>query len=86
MEISILNGSLSSMWPASFASLSFVQLASLGSFACLDSGPGTLFLFLSLSWVLSFYKVRQGFIIIMVLCHVVHVKNWGKKKKRGIRP
>ncbi len=32
------------------------------SFACLDSGPCTLFPFLSLSGVLSFYKVWQGFI------------------------
>ncbi len=50
----LLSGSLSSLWPASF-----------GLFACL---PGLwslppLFPFLSLSWVLSFYKVWQGFII-----------------------
>jgi hypothetical protein len=33
--------------------------ASFGLFACLDFGPGPLFPFLSLSWVLSFYEVWQ---------------------------
>ncbi len=35
-----------------------------GSFACLDFGPCSLFLFLTCSWVLSFYKVWLGFIIL----------------------
>jgi hypothetical protein len=36
----------------------------LGLFACLDFSPSCcLFHFLSLSWVLSFYGVLQGFII-----------------------
>jgi hypothetical protein len=52
VEGSVLSGSLSSLWPASFA-----------PFACLDFGPCPLFLFLSIAWVLSFYKVWQGFII-----------------------
>jgi hypothetical protein len=30
-----------------------------GLFVCLDFGAGPLFLFLSLSWVLSFYEVWQ---------------------------
>jgi len=34
----------------------------LGCFDCLDFCPCPLFPFLSLSWVLSFYKVWQGFI------------------------
>jgi hypothetical protein len=42
---------LSSLWPA------FV-----GLLACLDFGPGSLFRFLALPWVLSLYKVWQGFI------------------------
>jgi hypothetical protein len=37
----------------------FTLAASFGLFACLDFGPGTFFLFLSLSWVLSFYEVWQ---------------------------
>jgi len=51
----VLDGSLSSWWIASF-----------GLFVCLDFSPDPLFLFLSLSlsWVLSFYKIWQGFIII----------------------
>jgi hypothetical protein len=36
-----------------------------GSFVYFDSCPCALFSFLSLSWVLSFYKVLQGFIIIL---------------------
>jgi hypothetical protein len=47
-----ISGSTTSLSPASF-----------GLFACLDFGPCTLFLFFSLSWVLSFHKVWQGFII-----------------------
>jgi hypothetical protein len=35
-----------------------------GLIACLDFSPCTLFLSLSLSWVPSFHKVWQGFIII----------------------
>jgi hypothetical protein len=42
----------SSLWPAYF-----------WLFVWLDFGPCPLFLFLSLSWVLSFYKGWQGFII-----------------------
>jgi hypothetical protein len=34
--------------------------------ACLDFGPSPLFLLLSLSWVLSFCKVWQGFIIYYI--------------------
>jgi hypothetical protein len=52
VEVSVLSGSITFLWPASF-----------GLFAYLDFGPCPLFLFLSLSWVLSFYKVWQGFII-----------------------
>jgi hypothetical protein len=51
VEGPVLSGSLFSLWPASF-----------GLFACLDFGSCLLFVFLSLSWVLSFYKVWQGFI------------------------
>jgi hypothetical protein len=71
------------LW-GSFASLSFVQLASLRLF-CLPGLRSLHFVFFfSLSWVLSFYKVWQGFIIIMVLCHVIKI---GKKEnERGIRP
>ncbi len=85
MKISILNGSFPPCGPplwGSFASLSFMWLASLGSFACLNCGLCTLFLFLFLSWVLSFYKVWQVFIIIMVLCHVIHIKDWKKRKRK----
>jgi hypothetical protein len=32
----------------------------LGLFACLNFGPCPLFLFLSFSWVLSFYEVTHG--------------------------
>jgi hypothetical protein len=42
--------------------LAYVLSASFGLVACLDFGPCPLFLFLALSWVLSFYKVWQGFI------------------------
>jgi hypothetical protein len=52
MEDWVLSGSFTYFWPASF-----------GLFACLDFGPGPLFLFLSISWVLYFYKGWQGFII-----------------------
>jgi hypothetical protein len=53
-----------------FSSILVVPLLSCGSplwgsFACLDFGPCSLFLFLSCSWVLSFYKVWQGFIILV---------------------
>ncbi len=40
-------------------SFAFFWPASFGLFACLDFGPCPLFLFLSLSWVLSFYEVWQ---------------------------
>jgi hypothetical protein len=46
MESSVLSGSLSSLWPTSFA-----------LFPCPDFGPCLLFFFLSLSRVHSFYKV-----------------------------
>jgi len=46
VKVSVLSGSLASLWPASF-----------GLHACLDFGPCPKFLFLSLAWVLSFYKV-----------------------------
>jgi hypothetical protein len=36
---------------------SLLWAASFGMFACLDFGPCHLFLFLSLAWVVSFYKV-----------------------------
>jgi hypothetical protein len=49
VKVSVLNGSITSLWPASFA-----------LFAWLDFGPCPLFLFLSLSWVLSFDQVWQG--------------------------
>jgi len=55
VEVLVFSGSLTSLW-----------LASFGPFACLDFGPGPLFLFLSLSWVLSFYKVGQGFITCLL--------------------
>jgi hypothetical protein len=55
VEVSVLSGSHTSLCPASF-----------GLFACLDFGACPLFLFLSLSWVLSFYKVRQGFITCLL--------------------
>jgi hypothetical protein len=48
VEVSVLT----SMWHASF-----------GLFACLDFGPCCLFLFLTLSWVLSFLEVWQGFLL-----------------------
>ncbi len=51
MEVLVFGGSLASLW-----------LTSSGLFACLDFGPCPLFLFLSLSWVFSFYDVWQGFI------------------------
>jgi hypothetical protein len=38
---------------------------SFGLFACLDFGLSPLFIFLPLSWVLSFYKVWQGFIKVL---------------------
>jgi hypothetical protein len=44
VKVSVLSGSLTSLWPASF-----------GLHACLDFGPCPKFLFLSLAWVLSFY-------------------------------
>ncbi len=44
------------MWPASFR-----------LFACLDFDSCPFFPFLSFSWVLSFYEVWQGFIIIIFL-------------------
>jgi hypothetical protein len=44
VKVSILSGTLSFLWPASF-----------GLFPCLDFGPCPLFLFLSLGWVLSFF-------------------------------
>jgi hypothetical protein len=34
-------------------------------FACLDFGPSPLFIFLPLSWVLSFYKLWKAFIIFL---------------------
>jgi hypothetical protein len=48
MEVLVLSGFLASLWAASFR-----------LFACLDFGPCPLFLFLSLSWVLSFYEVQN---------------------------
>jgi hypothetical protein len=50
VEVLVLGDSLTSLWPASF-----------GLFACLDVGSCPLFLFLLLSWVLSFYTVLAGF-------------------------
>jgi hypothetical protein len=55
VEVLVLSGSLTSLWPDSF-----------GLFACLDFGPCPLFFFLSLAWVLSFYKVWQGFITCLL--------------------
>jgi hypothetical protein len=46
LEVSILSGSCTFGWHASF-----------GLFACLDFGLCCLFLFLSLSWVLSFIEI-----------------------------
>jgi len=51
VEGSVLTGSLFSLWPAVG-----------GLFACLDFCPCPLFPCFPLSWVLSFYKVWQGFI------------------------
>jgi len=45
------SGSLTYMWHTSF-----------GPSACLHFGTCPLFLFLSLSWVLSFFEVWYGFI------------------------
>jgi len=45
-------------------SLTPVLLASFGLFACLDFGPCPFFLSFSLSWVLFFYEVWQGFITL----------------------
>jgi hypothetical protein len=55
VEVLVLSGSLFSVWHASS-----------GLFAGLDFGPSALFLFLALSWVLSFYKVWQGFIRLTI--------------------
>jgi len=44
VKVSVLSGSLTSLWPTSFV-----------LYACLDFGPCAKFLFLSLAWVLSFY-------------------------------
>jgi len=52
LEGLVLNGSLSSLWPALFGLLAF-----------LDFGP--YFFFSGLLWALSFYKVWQGFIILV---------------------
>ncbi len=50
LKVSVLSGSLTSLWPASF-----------GLYACLDFGPCAKFLFLFLAWVLSFYFVSPFF-------------------------
>jgi hypothetical protein len=52
VEVLVLSGSFTTLWATSF-----------GLFACLDFGPGPLFFLLSLSWVPSFYKLWQAFII-----------------------
>jgi hypothetical protein len=52
VEVSVLSGSLTSVWSASF-----------GLLALLDFGPCPLILSLSLSSVLSFYDVWKSFII-----------------------
>jgi hypothetical protein len=54
LKVLVLSDSITSLW-----------LASFGLLACLDFGPCPLFLFLSLSLVLSFDKVWQGFIIML---------------------
>jgi hypothetical protein len=57
VKVSVLSGSLTSLWPASF-----------GLYACLDFGPCAKFLFLSLAWVLSldFFSPFLGcFLFIM---------------------
>jgi hypothetical protein len=54
LKVLVLSDSITSLW-----------LASFGLLACLDFGPCPLFLFLSLSWVLSFDKVWQRFIIML---------------------
>jgi hypothetical protein len=41
--------------------------AFVGLFACPDFGPCPLFHFLSLSWVLSFYRVWEGFITLQYI-------------------
>jgi hypothetical protein len=46
VNVSVLSDSLTSLWPTSF-----------GLYASLDFGACPKFLFLSLAWVLSFYKV-----------------------------
>jgi hypothetical protein len=53
IEVLILSCSLTPVLPAFF-----------GLFACLDFDPCPLFLSLSLSWVLFFYEVWQGFITL----------------------
>jgi hypothetical protein len=55
VEVLVFSGSLTSLW-----------LASFGLLACLDFGPGPLFLLLSLSRVISFYEVWQGFITCLL--------------------
>ncbi len=48
--------------PVEMLLVPFSSWCLIGLFTCLDFGPCPLFLFLSLSWVPSFYKVWQGFI------------------------
>jgi hypothetical protein len=44
VKFSVLSGSLTSLW-----------LASFGLYACMDLGPCPFFIFLSLAWMLSLY-------------------------------
>lgn len=67
MEVSVLSRSLTSLWPASF-----------GPFACLDFGPCSLFTFLSLSWVRSFYKFDRVFQLLKVYEHKFGERGGGK--------
>jgi hypothetical protein len=53
LKVSVLSGSLTSLWPASF-----------GLYACLDFGPCANFLFLSLAWVLFFYFFSPFFWVL----------------------
>ncbi len=73
---SVLIGSISSFWPT------FLWL-----FACLDLGRGPLSPFLSLSWVLSFYKVWQGFTIPKVVQFINwHLFHWYWTSSKGTLP
>ncbi len=73
VEVLALRGSFFSLWPISF-----------GLFACLDFGSGLLFLFLSLAWVLSFFKGWQGFHHFNYIWKVASLHSLNLSNKKGI--